>query len=629
MHPGWSRRVAVAAAVFAIGVGGISASAAAGPGGVGPSAKPLRQLLTEPGHHTHHGPNGETDVNVCSDATPSRHAHCDAHVRTDDHEKTTPARAGRAAPAATIGNGGAYDPAYLRSAYNAPSATGGTGQTVAIVIAYDNPTVESDLGYYRSFFGLPACTTANGCFRKVDQNGGTSYPAADSGWAQESALDTQMVSAMCPNCKIVLVEARSSYLSDLGAAVNTAVNVFGANVVSNSYGGGEYYGETSDEASYYNHPGVAVTASSGDNGYGVEFPAASRYVTAVGGTNLLQSTNTGTRSATETAWSGAGSGCSGYEPKPSWQTDSGCSGRTVADVSAVADPNTGVWVYGTYGSPGWMIFGGTSVAAPIVGAMYALAGNGSTPDTLSSYPYATTAGLNDVTSGTNGACAVSYLCTAVGGYDGPTGLGTPNGTPSFAPGAPATPTVPSAPQSPSAVAGNKKITVSWTAPASNGGSAVTSYRVYRGTTSGGAASYASTTSTSYVDTAVTIGVTYYYQATAINGVGESARSAQVGAKAVTVPSAVTNLVARSATTRGVTISWSAPANGSSAIKGYKVYRSRSSGTEVYYVTVVCTSSTCAYTDTNTTRGYYYYYKVAAYNAVGTGPLSNQAYAKAT
>ena len=196
-------------------------------------------------------------------------------------------------------------------------------------------------------------------------------------------------------------------------------------VISNSYGGSE---STSD-TSYYNHPGVAITASSGDGGYGVEYPAASPYVTAVGGTTLAQASNT--RGWNETVWSGAGSGCSAYDPKPSWQTDPGCTRRTVAaDVAAVADPNTVVAVYDSYSSSGWLVFGGTSVAAPIIGAVYALAGN-SNSVTYGSFPYSHPGALFDVTSGSNGACNGSYLCTGATGYDGPTGLGTPNGTTAF------------------------------------------------------------------------------------------------------------------------------------------------------------------------------------------------------
>ncbi|GHO81206.1 peptidase S8 [Ktedonobacter sp. SOSP1-85] len=319
-----------------------------------------------------------------------------------------------------------YNPADLQSAYKLPSASAGSGQTVAIVDAYDDPNAESDLAVYRSKFGLPACTTANGCFRKVNQTGGTSYPRANSGWAEEISLDLDMVSAICPNCHILLVEAKSSSFTNLGTAVNTAISL-GANTVSNSYGGSESSGESS-YASYYNHPGHIITASSGDSGYGAQVPAAYNTVVAVGGTSLSKSSNS--RGWAETAWNGAGSGCSAYISKPSWQTDSGCSRRTVADVSAVADPNTGVSVYDTYHVSGWLVFGGTSVSSPIIASVYALAGNASSVNAASSL-YSHTGSLFDVTSGSNGSCGGSYLCTAGTGYDGPTGLGTPNGTGAF------------------------------------------------------------------------------------------------------------------------------------------------------------------------------------------------------
>ncbi len=336
-------------------------------------------------------------------------------------------------PSATIAPSG-YGPVDLQSAYGlaTASATNGAGQTIAIVDAYDDPKAESDLGVYRSQYGLPACTTANGCFKKVNQNGVQgSYPKANGGWAQEISLDLDMASAICPNCHILLVEASSNSFANLAAAVDEAAKL-GASVISNSYGGSEYSSEVTDQ-SHYNHPGIAITVSSGDNGYGVEFPAASQYVTAVGGTSLQRAVNT--RGWTETVWSGAGSGCSAYISQQSWQTAlglSGCSNRMVADVAADADPNTGVAVYDSYayrGASGWLVFGGTSVASPIIASVYALAGNASTV-TYGSYPYSHTASLWDVTSGSNGSCG-TYLCNGAVGYDGPTGLGTPNGVGAF------------------------------------------------------------------------------------------------------------------------------------------------------------------------------------------------------
>jgi hypothetical protein len=345
-------------------------------------------------------------------------ARCHAEVVTD--------QAGT--PLTAISPVSGYWPEDLQSAYNLASAaaTNGGTQTVALVESGDAPTAEADLGVYRHNFGLSDCTTTNGCFRKVDQNGGTAYPATDASWAQETSLDFDMVAAICPNCHILLVEAASASYANLAAAVDTAVRL-GATQVSNSYGGSETFGGSYE--SHYNHPGVDITVSSGDSGYGVQFPASSPHVTAVGGTHLVRNSSSPS-GWTETAWSGAGSGCSSTFAKPSWQHDTGCSRRTVADVSAVADPNTGVAVYDSTpygGSSGWMVFGGTSVAAPIVAAVNALAGGRSAGSTYGSFAYSNPSLFTDVLSGSNGSCSGSYLCTAKAGYDGPTGMGTPYG----------------------------------------------------------------------------------------------------------------------------------------------------------------------------------------------------------
>ena len=327
-----------------------------------------------------------------------------------------------------------YGPSDLQSAYNLPSATAGSGETVAVVDAYDDPNAEADLQVYRAQYGLPVCDTANGCFEKVNQEGQASPlpPAAGTNsWDVEESLDIDMVSAICPNCHIILVEANSNDNSDMYTAEDEAV-ALGAKFVSNSWSSSEYSGETQDDQ-YFNHPGVAITASGGDYGYGVSYPAASQYVTSVGGTTLTQDSSTA-RGWTETAWSGTGSGCSAYEPKPSWQTDTGCVKRTDNDVSAVADPNTGVAMYDSYSEGGWIEVGGTSVSSPIVASTFALAGTPATGTYPSSYPYLNAAGgLNDVTSGSNGTCTPAYLCTAGPGYDGPTGLGTPDGISAFTP----------------------------------------------------------------------------------------------------------------------------------------------------------------------------------------------------
>jgi len=320
---------------------------------------------------------------------------------------------------------GGLNPSDIRSAYGLTNASSG-GQTVAIVDAFDDPTAEADLGVYRSQFGLPACTTANGCFRKVNQTGGSTPPRKNAGWAEEISLDVDMVSATCPDCKILLVEATSNSFANLGAAVNYAATQ-GVAAISNSYSGGD-----TAQTSAYNHPGIAITASTGDSGFGVGSPASFDSVVAVGGTSLTRAAGT-TRGWTERAWSGAGSGCSTLNAKPSWQTAATqCNGKALADVSAVADPATGVSVYDStpfQGASGWLVFGGTSASAPIIGSVYALGGN------LAGYPasftWGHTSGLNDVTSGSNGTCSPSVWCTAGTGWDGPTGLGTPNGTSAF------------------------------------------------------------------------------------------------------------------------------------------------------------------------------------------------------
>jgi subtilase family serine protease len=365
------------------------------------------------------------DKGVCAKANGPDAAACDARVVTETDGVT---------PLATPSYQNGYGPADLQSAYK---LSGGSSSTVAIVDAYANPNAESDLAVYRSQFGLGSCTSGTGCFRAVNQNGTTSpMPAGNTGWGQEIDLDIEMVSAVCPNCKILLVEADSNSFTDLGVAVNEAVALH-ATAVSNSYGGPEFLGETS-YAGPYNHPGIAITASSGDGGYGVEAPAAYNTVVAVGGTNLKTATNA--RGWTETAWSGAGSGCSSQISKSPWQTDAACSRRMVADVSAVADPNTGVAVYDSYGSTGganWYVFGGTSVAAPMIASVYGLAGNAGGTDYPARLAYAAPGSLFDVISGSNGRCtrkrstSGSYFCTAGSGYDGPTGLGTPNGTAGF------------------------------------------------------------------------------------------------------------------------------------------------------------------------------------------------------
>ena len=368
---------------------------------------------------------------ACAAAPAPGSAQCLALVRTG-----VTSFEGLARDAAPAG----YGPADLQSAYNlALAATAaGTGETVAVVDAYDDPDAASDLAVYRAQYHLPAC--AGGCLRKVNQEGQASRlpkRAGASGWASEESLDVDMVSAICPKCHILLVEANSGAVANLGKAVDAAV-ALGARFVSNSYSSNETSDEAADDAAYYDHPGVAVTAAAGDSGYGVGYPAASQYVTAVGGTSLVRKTvakNSAARGWGETVWNASsgstGSGCARYEAKQSWQTDGGCSRRTDNDVAADANPSTGVAVYDSYDQGGWLEVGGTSVSSPIIASTYALAGVPLPGAYPAEYPYEHTGELYDVTSGSDGSCGGSFLCTAKVGYDGPTGWGTPDGTGAF------------------------------------------------------------------------------------------------------------------------------------------------------------------------------------------------------
>ncbi|MBV8761622.1 MAG: S53 family peptidase [Deltaproteobacteria bacterium] len=317
-------------------------------------------------------------------------------------------------------------PSDLASAYAIPT-TVDPGATIAIVDAYGYSNIESDLAAYRSHYGLPACTIANGCLKVVNQNGQTSPlpsdPPANDDWTVETALDIDMASAGCPKCKILVVQADNDQGNGLSVA-NNAAAALGATVISNSWGAPESQFSFPSDDSYFNHPGVGVFVSSGDSGYdtggqGPAFPATSAYVISVGGTNL-QKTG-GSRGWSETAWSSGGSSCSQSIAKPSWQTSTACSMRISADVSAVGDPATGVAVYN---GGGFQVVGGTSAASPLVAAIFAVTKNGSV---TSQFAYQHTTAFNDVTSGHNGSCG-TVVCNAGAGWDGPTGVGTPIGS---------------------------------------------------------------------------------------------------------------------------------------------------------------------------------------------------------
>jgi subtilase family serine protease len=327
-----------------------------------------------------------------------------------------------------------FNAAQLRSFYGITGA-GSTATTVAIVDANGYPRALTDLQQYRSMNGLPsivACTPGGSrpCLAVVNQGCTVPLPAFDLGWAQETALDLDMVSAMCPNCNILLVQGSSATFANLATAENTASTCLTTGTtpvaISNSYGAVET--GTTSFASAYNHPGITITVSSGDGGFagGTQFPASAPTVLAVGGTSIFPGAT-----PREKAWVGAGSGCSALYAKPAWQLDTGCPRRMVADVSAVADPNTGVVVVAptSVTANGLFVFGGTSVSAPLIAGIIGNVGSAISP----SKPYANTPSLFGVTVGNNGTCASQppYFCNAVVGYDGPTGLGSPIGPVAF------------------------------------------------------------------------------------------------------------------------------------------------------------------------------------------------------
>ena len=353
-----------------------------------------------------------------------------------------------------IPSGSGYGPAQFQAAYNltAASAADGSGTTVAVVDAYNDPTAASDLATYRSAAGLPALTA--GQFTVYNQNGQTSplpatAPASDD-WTLEEALDVDMVSAICPLCKIDLVEATNDTGNGLFVAEQTAATTLGAKYISNSWGGSETSSDTAMDSEYFGVSGVVYTASAGDSAYsgGVIYPATSPHVVGVGGTTLNTASNS--RGWTESVWKtssteGTGSGCSAVEPQPSWQSSislitAACSHRVDNDVAADADPNTGAAVYDTSnGNGGWNEVGGTSESSPMIAAVFALAGNnGNGGNNAADSIYTHTGSLFEVTASNNGTCTPpsqdAVLCTATGAantYNGPTGWGTPDGLTAF------------------------------------------------------------------------------------------------------------------------------------------------------------------------------------------------------
>jgi Subtilase family len=397
-------------------------------------------------------------------------------------------------------------PQDLHSAYELPAASSST-QTIAIVDAYNDPSAEADLAEYSQEFGLPSCTTANGCFQKVYASGVAPFPKTlgelekarkgtvaerekaqlAEGWALEISLDIEVAHAVCPNCHVLLVEASSQSFERLEQAEQVAITS-GATEISNSWGGSEA-GETPvlESSSPFNHPGIVITASAGDNGYRnwdaegpakpfTEFPASSPHVVAVGGTRLA-SLGAGGAWTGESVWNGSGAGGGGcseaFDAQP-WQqgvadwSGVGCGPRrAVADVSADADPYTGVAVHDSNAQcqetiegqvVHWCTIGGTSLASPLIASVFALAGGAAGVNypakTLYENQIASPSSLHDVLNGSNGACAKGFdattgisactpaeeaqascasqlICLAAPGYDGPSGVGTPHGISAF------------------------------------------------------------------------------------------------------------------------------------------------------------------------------------------------------
>jgi hypothetical protein len=440
---------------------------------------------------------------------------------------------------------GYLTPQRLDAAYALPSETNAsTLQTIALVDAFDDPTAEADLAVYDQQFGLPACTAANGCFRKVDEAGNASpLPRKQGEWAGEISIDVQMAHAICPGCRILLVEAESEEFSDLGAAVDSAARL-GATEISNSYGATEEASDLGLAGADYKHPGVLVAASSGDCGYrnntclteteaGANFPASVPEVLAVGGTSLHESIGVWN----STVWNEGGSGCSEVFEAGAWQSAAldfaatGCgTHRSVADVAAIGDPNTGVDVYDStpegHGQPtGWGVWGGTSVASPIVAAEFALSGGtrGVQAPAATLYSHLGEAGsLYDVLTGHNGSCAGTSACKAIAGFDGPTGVGSPLGLEAFAlPGAPANTTPPALL---GAAEQGQTLTLSpgaWSAAPSS-----IAEQWARCNASGtGCAAIAGASESSYTLSAADVGTTIRVQETAANAAGQGAPAA--------------------------------------------------------------------------------------------------------
>jgi subtilase family serine protease len=448
--------------------------------------------------------------------------------------------------AATVTSPTGLSPATIKSVYGyTSSASAGAGETIALVDAYNDPNAPSDLNKFSAQYGLPSeCTggaTPPSCFNfaQVNQTGGSSLPATNASWDLEISLDIEWAHAIAPAANILLVEATSTSLANLLTAEQYAGAH--ANYVSNSWGSSEFSGEASDD-SYFTRPGVSYFAAAGDTASSLLWPSASPDVISVGGTSLTLTT--GGSLAQEAAWSSGGGGCSRYEPASVSQSTGSvsCAGkRATPDLSLDADPNSGASVYDSVsysGQSGWWTVGGTSASTVLVAADAAVTG----ADVNASYVYASPANIpfRDIILGSNGHPALT-------GYDLATGLGSWSYTPG-------------APTGLSATSGPGSVTLKWSAPT---GAPVSEYNIWRGTSSGQETTDVATITaptTSYSDTAVTGGVTYYYEVQAVNGAGvgpfsnEAQATPAVGSASLTAsPSSVSG-------GGSVTVAWSGVAN---------------------------------------------------------------------
>lgn len=452
---------------------------------------------------------------VCS-STRSRKAWCMAEVSTDSNGKPL-----TVLPATS----GSFGPTEFHTAYNLPCTPGGGvaaicsmqgsfgPQTIAIVDAGNFSTgssgLETSLQNYDQFYGLPACTIANGCLSVLNQSGATSPLPSDVGWSDEIALDVETAHMVCQTCKVVLMEANSANVADLATA-EVAAAALNPISISNSWGAdADITGLDSD----FEKTGIAIVASTGDSGTvssGPAWPADNPDVVAASGTTLQL--NTDNTWASETVWSGSGGGCSNNYAAPSWQTalsvwnTNGCgSFRAFGDVSADGDPSTGaaININGT-----WFEIGGTSLSAPLIAGMYALAGGVASGVTASSTPYVSFTGSNshDITTGNDCSGSNVTHCTASAGFDTPSGLGSPNGITGFV-------SLPTQPQNlTAATASQTELDLNWSASSATGG--ISGYHIYRNGTE-----ITTVSGTSYNDTGLTSNTTYSYYVVAFDGSG--------------------------------------------------------------------------------------------------------------